>query len=86
VLGWFEEWQAAGEVDRVWPRLEHVHRDIKFMVLDEIARRKTVHLAPLLRAWFQHEVRKVRQAINHTLRALDQPALSHPRDRGRPGR
>ena len=58
------------------------HRDIKFMTLDEIARRHDARFVPILRAWFPHEVRKVRSAINETLQSLGQPRLSDPRDKG----
>jgi len=58
------------------------HRDIKFMTLDEIARRHDARLVHSLRAWFPHEVRKVRSAINETLQSLGQPRLSDPRDKG----
>ena len=79
VLGWFEEWIAANQPNQVWPRLEHIHREIKSMVLDEIAGQKMVHVAPVLRAWSQHEVRAVRTAINRTLQALGQRPMPHPR-------
>jgi hypothetical protein len=79
VLGWFEEWTAANQPNQVWPRLEHIHREIKSMVLDEIAGQKMVHVAPVLRAWSQHEVRAVRTAINRTLQALGQRPMPHPR-------
>jgi hypothetical protein len=70
LLDWFDEWLAASTPERVWPRLEHIHRDIKFMLLDEVAEQKLIRLAPVLRAWFRHEVRAVRTAINRTLQAL----------------
>jgi len=82
VLGWFEGWLAAGQPEQVWPRLEEIHRDIKLMTLDEIARRHDARFVPILRAWFPHKVRKVRSAINETLESLGQPRLSEPRDKG----
>jgi hypothetical protein len=84
LLGWFEDWQEAGQPERVWPRLETINRDVKFMLLDAIGERGRRDLSPVLRAWFPHEVRAVRTAINHTLQSLGQPGLPHP-ERG-PGR
>lgn len=78
LLGWFEEWQDAGQPGRVWPRLETIQRDIKFMLLEAIRERDRPDLAPVLRAWFPHEVRAVRKAINRTLQSLGQRALPHP--------
>jgi superfamily II DNA helicase RecQ len=75
ILGWFADWQEAGRPEMVWPRLEHVNRQIKHSVLEEIERQQRADLAAVLRAWFPHEVRKVRQAINRTLQALQQPTL-----------
>jgi hypothetical protein len=71
LLGWFEEWQATGQPKRVWPRLETINREIKFMLLDAISDRQRDDLTPVLRAWSSHEVRKVRQAISRILQALD---------------
>ena len=79
LLAEFEAWQAAGTPEQVWPRLEHINREIKHMLLDEIGRQRRRDLAPVLRSWFTHEVRKVRTAINHTLQALGERPLSHPR-------
>ena len=79
LLGWFDEWLAAGKPKRVWPRLEHIHRDIKFMLLDEIAGQQMARMAPVLRAWFRHEIRAVRTAINRTLQTIGQRPLPHPR-------
>jgi hypothetical protein len=77
LLGWFEEWQEAGQPERVWPRLETIQRDIKFMLLEAIEERERRDLAPVLRAWFPHEVRAVRKAINHTLQSLGQRGMAH---------
>ena len=77
LLGWFEEWLNAGQPDRVWPRLKTINRDIKFMLLNDISERDRRDLSPVLRAWFPHEVRAVRKAINHTLQRLGQRALPH---------
>ncbi|MBN1935631.1 MAG: hypothetical protein JW934_13265 [Anaerolineae bacterium] len=77
VLGWFTEW-ATEQPERVWPRLEHIHREIKLGALETIVQAQQTALSPVLRAWFPHEVRAVRQAINHTLETLGQPGLPHP--------
>jgi len=82
LLAWFDEWLAAGEPERVWPRLETINREIKFMLLDEIARRGDARFVAILRAWFPHEIRAVRKAINHTLQALGQQPMAHPRRKG----
>ena len=78
LLAKFEAWQAAATPDQVWPDLEHINREIKHMLLDEIERQRRRDLAPVLRSWFDHEVRKVRTAINHTLQALGERPLPHP--------
>lgn len=78
ILGWFTEWTAAGQPERVWPRLETINREIKFLVLDKIAEEARADLVPLLHAWFPHEIRAVRTAINRTLQALGQRGLRHP--------
>jgi len=78
LLGWFDEWQEAGRPGQVWPRLETINRDIKFMLLDAIGERGRRDLAPVLRAWFPHEIKAVRTAINHTLQSLGLRTLSHP--------
>jgi hypothetical protein len=78
ILGWFTGWQKAGTPAEVWPVLEHINREIKHMVLDEIERQGRRDLAPVLRAWFGQEVRKVRTAINRTLQALGERPLSYP--------
>jgi len=78
LLGWFEEWQDAGQPGRVWPRLETIQRDIKFMLLEAVRERDRRDLAPVLRAWFPHEVRAVRTDINLTLQSLGLPELPHP--------
>ncbi|HQM14896.1 MAG: hypothetical protein GYA30_12385 [Chloroflexi bacterium] len=79
VLAWLADWAAAEQPECVWSRLEHIHREIKLRVLETIAHEQRVELAPVLRAWFPHEVRAVREAINHTLQALGQRTLSHPK-------
>ena len=86
LLGWFEEWLAAGRPERVWPRLETINREIKFLLLEEIAHREATNLVPVLRAWFPHEIRAVRKVINRTLQALGEPPLAHPRRSPEPGR
>lgn len=78
LLSWFEEWQEAGQPGWVWPRLETINRDIKFMLMEAISQRGRRDLIPVLRAWFPHEVRAVRTTINHTLQSLGQRALPHP--------
>jgi len=78
LLGWFEGWLGAGHAEQVWPRLETINRDIKFLLLETIEARERRDLAPVLRAWFPHETRAVRTAINHTLQTLGLGALPHP--------
>jgi superfamily II DNA helicase RecQ len=75
LLAWFTDWQRAGQPERVWPRLETIHRDIKLMLLETISDRKRDDLSPILRSWFRYEVRQIRQAINRTLHSLGQPTL-----------
>jgi superfamily II DNA helicase RecQ len=79
LLGWFEEWQAQGHPQQVWPRLEMIEREIKFLLLEAIRVRNRRDLASVLRAWFPHEIRVVRKAINHTLQELGMRALPHPK-------
>jgi hypothetical protein len=79
LLGWFEEWQAQGHPQQVWPRLEMIGREIKFLLLEAIRERDRRDLAGVLRAWFPHEVRAVRKAINHALQELGMRALPHPK-------
>jgi hypothetical protein len=79
LLGWFTEWAETGQPERVWPRLETIHREIKFMVLEHIAEEQRLDLLPVLRAWFPHEIRAVRTAINRTLQALGKGGLPHPK-------
>jgi hypothetical protein len=83
ILGWFAEWTEAQHPEKVWPRLETIHRDIKFMLLDEIAQAQRVALVPILHTWFPHEIRAVRTAINRTLQALGKSGLPHPKHRNR---
>ena len=33
LLSWFTEWQQAGQPERAWPRMETIHREIKFLLL-----------------------------------------------------
>jgi len=86
LLGWFEDWLNAGQPERVWPRLETINREIKFMLLEAIGERDRRDLAPVLQAWFPHEVRAVRTAINRTLQSLGQRALPHPDRRSAQGK
>ena len=79
IIGWLEQWQAEDTPDALWPRLEHINREIKHMVLEKIERDQRRDLAPILGHWFRQEVRKVRVAINHTLQALGERPLTHPR-------
>jgi hypothetical protein len=79
LLSWFEDWLNAGQPERAWPRLEPIDRDVKFMLLEAIGERDRRDLAPVLRAWFPHEVRAVRTAINRTLQSLGQRSLPHPK-------
>ena len=78
LLGWFENWQEAGRPGQVWPRLETINRDIKFMLLEVLSERNRRDLAPVLRAWFPHEVKAVRTAINRALQILGLRTLPHP--------
>jgi len=73
LLAEFETWAAEGRSERVWPRIETFHRDIKFQLLDRIHWQRAHHLAPVLLAWQPHEVRKVRQRIGNVIRHLDVP-------------
>jgi hypothetical protein len=84
LLGRFQEWQEGGHPERVWPRMETIDREIKLMLLDAIGERGLRDLGPVLRAWFPHEVRAVRTAINRALQDLGLGALPHPK-RGRQG-
>ena len=79
LLGWWEEWLAAGTPERVWPRMETIDREIKLLLLEVIHEGEQRDLTPVLHAWFPHEVREVRTAINRTLGALGQRTLPHPR-------
>jgi hypothetical protein len=78
ILGWFAAWQTAGTPEQVWPRLEHINHEIKYLLLERLRERPQPELAPLLRAWFPHEVRKMRAAINHTLQSWGERPLAHP--------
>lgn len=78
ILGWFTAWQAAGTPEQVWPRLETINREIKYLLLERLQEQPRPELAAVLRAWFLHEVRKVRQAINHTLQTWGERPLPHP--------
>ncbi len=69
----------------VWPRLETINRDIKFLLLDAIGERKRRDLAGVLRAWFPHEVRAVRKGINHALQVLGERTLPQPGRRATAG-
>lgn len=70
LLGWFDSWIASGHPEQVWPTMDTVRREIKFVLLTTIEQDRRLDLAPVLRAWKPHEVKKVRQAIQHTLNAL----------------
>lgn len=78
ILEWFADWQAEGKPEQVWPRLETINHEIKYLLLNMLREQPQPELAPVLRAWFPHEVRKVRAAINHTLESWDERPLSHP--------
>lgn len=78
VLSWFDVWLEAGTPKQVWPYIEEIHRDIKFTVLEHVAMEGAQQYVPILRAWFPHEVRKVRMRINNTLQRLGRPPLPHP--------
>ncbi len=74
LLGWFSQWQAAGQPQCVWPRLETINRDIKFMLLETIEAEERADLLPVLRVWARREVKKVRQVINRTVQAVERQA------------
>ncbi|NHZ72553.1 MAG: hypothetical protein GWP17_05680 [Aquificales bacterium] len=78
ILDWFNEWQMAGTSQNIWPRLENINQQIKYLLLEHLQERPQPAFAPILRAWFPHEVRKVRQAINHTLQTWGERPLPHP--------
>jgi hypothetical protein len=81
ILGWFEHLAASGDFTPLWSILEEIHRDIKFHLLTTIVKNKRQDLVPVLQAWFPHEVRKLRAAINDALEQLGHERLSDPRDR-----
>lgn len=79
ILYWFAGWQAAGAPERVWPRLEQINQQIKYLLLETLRAQPRPEFAPILRAWFPHEVRKVRAAINRTLQSWgERPSLYPP--------
>ena len=78
ILDWFAGWQAAGTPEKVWPRLETINPQIKYLLLEQLRERPRPEFAPILRVWFPREVRKVRRAINHTLQTWGQRPLPHP--------
>jgi len=78
MLDWFAAWQVAGTPEQVWLRLETINHEIKYLLLETLQKQPQPELAPVLRAWFPHEVRKVRQAINHTLQTWGERPLPHP--------
>ena len=78
ILGWFAEWQTSGTLEKVWSRLENINQQIKYLLLEQLQKRPSPQFAPILRAWFPHEVRKVRQAINHTLQTWGERPLPPP--------
>jgi superfamily II DNA helicase RecQ len=71
LLDEFTAWQTAGQPEKVWPRLEHINREIKHRLLEAIEQQNRRDLTPVLDAWLKAEVRKVRAAINATLQRLD---------------
>jgi len=68
----FTTWVADGQPANVHARMEHINRQIKLMVLAAIEEDGRKDLVPVLRAWFEPEVRKMREAINETLEVLGQ--------------
>ncbi len=78
ILDWFTAWQLAGTPEKVWPRLEIINHEIKYLLLQTLRDQPKPELTPLLHAWFPHEVRKVRADINHTLQTWGERPLSHP--------
>ena len=79
LLEWFQECQENGRPQRAWTKMKTVHREIKFMVAQAIGEGGRHDLAPVLRAWFPHEVRTVRTAINRALGELGFGGLPHAR-------
>ncbi len=55
VLDWFGMLMEQGTPKDVWPRMKPIHREIKSMVLDEIADRGTREFDPILVEWESHE-------------------------------
>jgi hypothetical protein len=78
ILGWFAEWQTAVTPQNVWPRLETINHEIKYLLLAHLQEQPQPQFTPILHAWFPHEVRKLRQAINHTLKMWGERPLTHP--------
>ena len=78
ILDWFAGWQAAGAPELAWPRLEQINQQIKYLLLETLRAQPRPEFAPILRAWFPHEVRKVRAAINRTLQSWGERPSLHP--------
>jgi hypothetical protein len=78
ILEWFVTWQAEGTPEQVWPCLETIDHEIKYLLLQLLREQPQPELTPVLYAWFPHEVRKVRAAINHTLQSWGLRPLPHP--------
>lgn len=84
LLDEFTAWQKDGQPEQVWARMETIDREIKLMLLEAIGERRRRDLGTVLRAWFPHEVRAVRTAINRALQDLGLREMTRPK-RGRKG-
>ncbi len=78
LLNWFIVWQATGMLEQVWPNLEHINHEIKYLLLEKLRDKPQPELTPILCAWYPHEVRKVRAAINQTLQNWGERPLPQP--------
>jgi len=78
LLNWFIVWQRANMPEQVWPNLEHINHEIKYLLLESLRDEPQPELTPILCAWYPHEVRKVRAAINQTLQSWGERPFPHP--------
>lgn len=78
LLNWFIVWQRANMPEQIWPDLEHINHEIKYLLLEKLRDQPQPELTPILCAWYPHEVRKVRTAINQTLQSWGERPFPHP--------
>jgi hypothetical protein len=78
LLNWFIVWERANMPEQVWPNLEHINHEIKYLLLEKLRDKPQPELTPILCAWYPHEVRKVRAAINQTLQNWGERPLPQP--------